>query len=109
MFTVYLIMRYTVFMRGISHKKIRDFSKKHAASKKPLEAWYKIIRLANFGSFSELRKIFASAVQVGKFTVFNIGGNKYRLISAIHYNRSILYIRKVLTHEEDNDNAWKEK
>lgn len=109
MFTVYLIMRYTVNMRVISHKKIRDFTKKHAASKKPLEAWYKIVRHANFGSFSDLRKTFSSADQVGKFTVFNVGGNKYRLISAIHYNRSILYIREVMTHEEYNDDAWKEK
>jgi mRNA interferase HigB len=96
-------------MRVISHKKIQDFTRKHAASRKPLEVWHKIVKHTNFGSFSDLRKTFGSADQVGKFTVFNIGGNKYRLISAIHYNRSILYIREILTHEEYNDNAWKEK
>lgn len=96
-------------MRVISYKKIQDFTRKHAAGRKPLEAWYKIVKHTNFVSFSELRKTFASADQVGKFTIFNIGGNKYRLISAIHYNRSIIYIREILTHEEYNDNAWKEK
>ena len=96
-------------MRVISHKKLQDFARKHADSKKPLEAWYKIVRHTNYRSFSELRKTFPSADQVGKLTVFNIGGNKYRLISAIHYNRSILYIRGIMTHEAYNDDKWKEK
>ena len=48
-------------------------------------------------SFAELREIFPDADQVGKLTVFNIGGNKVRLISAVHYNRRKVYIRAVLT------------
>jgi mRNA interferase HigB len=52
--------------------------------------------------------MFSSADQVGKFTVFNIGGNKVRLIAAIHYNRKKVYIRAVLTHEEYDENKWKE-
>ncbi len=56
-----------------------------------------------------LKKTFSSIDKVGKLTVFNIGGNKYRLISAIHYNRSNLYIRGVMTHEEYNNDACKEK
>jgi mRNA interferase HigB len=102
-------MRYIVSMRVISHKKIQDFARRHAGSKKALEAWYKVVKHSNFGSFSELRKTFSSADQVGKLTVFNIGGNKYRLIAAIHYNRSILYVRGVMTHKEYNDDVWKEK
>ena len=45
---------------------------------------------------------------IGKFTVFDIGGNKYRLITAIHYNRKKVYIRHVLTHTEYNREKWKE-
>jgi hypothetical protein len=45
---------------------------------------------------------------IGKLTVFNIGGNKVRLIAAIHYNRKRLYIRAVLTHEEYDQSKWKE-
>jgi len=41
-------------------------------------------------------------------TVFNIGGNKARLIAAIHYNRGKVYIRAVLTHAEYDKNKWKE-
>ena len=57
----------------------------------------------------ELRKVFAHADQVGGLTVFNIGGNKVRLIAAIHYNRRKVYIRAVLTHPEYGAGKWKEK
>ena len=46
--------------------------------------------------------------KVGKFTVFDLGGNKYRLIAAIHYNRGKVYIRHVLTHAEYDQDKWKE-
>ena len=46
---------------------------------------------------------FPHADQIGKLTVFNIGGNKVRLIAAIHYNRQKVYIRAVLTHGEYNE------
>jgi mRNA-degrading endonuclease HigB of HigAB toxin-antitoxin module len=59
-------------------------------------------------SFAELREIFPDADQVSRLTVFNIGGNKIRLISAIHYNRRKVYIRAVLTHEEYSKSRWKE-
>jgi mRNA-degrading endonuclease HigB of HigAB toxin-antitoxin module len=39
--------------------------------------------------------------------VFNVGGNKYRLIAAIHFNRARVYVRHVLTHEEYNQGAWR--
>jgi len=58
------------------------------------------VKRRNFNSYAELRTHFPSADQVGKLTVFNIAGNKVRLIAAIHYNRRRLYIRAVLTHAE---------
>jgi mRNA interferase HigB len=45
--------------------------------------------------------------QVGKFTVFNIGGNKFRLIVVVHFNRGKLYVRHVLTHEDYDRGTWK--
>ena len=62
----------------------------------------------NFASLAEVRTVFPTADKVDKFTVFNIGGNKARLITAIHYNRRKVYIRAVLTHEEYDQNQWKE-
>jgi mRNA interferase HigB len=55
-----------------------------------------------------MREAFPSADQVGGLTVFNISGNKVRLIAAIHYNRKIIYIRAVLTHREYDEGKWKE-
>jgi mRNA interferase HigB len=46
---------------------------------------------------------------VGRLTVFNIGGNKARLIAAIHYNRRRVYIRAVLTHAEYDAARWKDR
>ncbi len=66
-----------------------------------------MMKKANFTSFADIRKAFPHADQVGKLTVFNIGGNKARLIAAIHYNRQKVYIRAVLTHQEYDKNKWR--
>jgi mRNA interferase HigB len=57
---------------------------------------------------AEVRRVIPSADRVGRYTVFNIGGNKARLIAAIHYNRGKVYIRHILTHAEYDRGAWKE-
>ena len=62
----------------------------------------------SFRSFVELRAEFPHADHVEKLTVFNIGGNKARLIVAIHYNRQKAYIRAVLTHDEYGKGKWRE-
>ena len=67
------------------------------------------MKLHEFETYSELRQVFPSADKVGKLTIFNIGGNKYRLIVAIHYNREIVYIRDILTHNEYDKGKWKDK
>ncbi len=49
-----------------------------------------------------------TADQVGKLTVFNVGGNKVRVVAAIHYNRKRIYIPAVLIHDEYDRGNWKE-
>ena len=66
------------------------------------------MKAGNFKYFVELRNQFSSADQVNSLTVFNIGGNKVRLIAAIDYNRQKLYIRAVLTHTEYDLGKWRE-
>jgi mRNA-degrading endonuclease HigB of HigAB toxin-antitoxin module len=63
----------------------------------------------HFPHLAALRSLFPHADQVGGLTVFNIGGNKARLVAAIHYNRRKVYIRAVLTHAEYDAGNWKEK
>ncbi|HEY9705474.1 MAG TPA: type II toxin-antitoxin system HigB family toxin [Allocoleopsis sp.] len=95
-------------MHIITRKRLNEFVAEHPTSKTSLLQWYQMIKNNNFDSFVELRTFFPSAYQVGKLTVFNIGGNKARLIAAIHYNRQKVYIRAILTHAEYDQNNWKE-
>ncbi|MCI0576452.1 MAG: type II toxin-antitoxin system HigB family toxin [Chloroflexi bacterium] len=94
-------------MHIISRKVLRKFWEEHPDSRAPLSRWFKVMEQNDFGSFSELRSIFLSADKVGDLIVFNIGGNKYRLIASIHFNRGKVYIRDVLTHHEYDKGAWK--
>lgn len=89
-------------------KRIKEFAVEHPDCRNALETWYRIIKNNNFKSFDELKAYFSSADMVGKLTVFNIGGNKVRLIASIHFNRRKLYVRHVLTHAEYNKGKWKE-
>jgi mRNA interferase HigB len=94
-------------MHIISRKKLREFGIKYPGSTEPLDRWYRIVKHSNYKSFTELRKTFSLADQVGKFVVFNIGGNKYRLIAYIVFSAKRIYIRHVLTHAEYDKEEWK--
>lgn len=95
-------------MHVITRRRLQEFSVKHRAAAEPLGIWYAIMSKTDFASFAELKRVFNSVDKVGKFTVFDIGGNKFRLIAAIHYNRNKVYIRHVLTHAEYDRGVWKE-
>ncbi|OTP80603.1 hypothetical protein PAMC26510_01395 [Caballeronia sordidicola] len=56
-----------------------------------------------------MKRTFNTVDYVAPFTVFDVGGNKYRVITDIHYNRKKVYIRYVLTHAEYDRNKWKVK
>lgn len=87
---------------------LQSFWELHQDSKNSLSRWFKVIQQSDFGSFNELRAAFPTADKVGDLIVFNIGGNKYRLIASIHFNRGKVYIRNVLTHREYEKGAWKQ-
>ena len=87
-------------MRTGPYKPLRDFAQKHPNTRSALDHWYRLIRGRNFRSIAELREVFPHADRVEGWTVFNIGGNKARLIATIHYNEQIVLIRHVLTHAE---------
>ena len=102
-------MRYIDFMHIITRKRLLEFAGKHPNSSVPSDAWYRIVKNTEISNCSELRKIFPSAEKVGNLTVFNVGGNKIRLIAAVHYNTQCLYIRHVLSHTEYDKEKWKTK
>jgi mRNA interferase HigB len=94
-------------MHVISRKALRQFWERYPDSEGPLARWYNIISRSDFNGFAELRLAFPSADLVGGKIVFNIGGNKYRLITSIHFNRGKLYVRWVMTHSEYDHGEWK--
>jgi mRNA interferase HigB len=96
-------------MHIISRKRLNEFAEKHPTARPGLVHWFQLVRKNNYSNFAALRLAFPHADQVGKFTVFNVGGNKVRLISAVHYNRRKVYIRAVLTHADYDAGKWKEK
>jgi mRNA interferase HigB len=93
-------------MRVISRKALRDFWEIWPDAQTPLVAWFRIVEIGRFEDFNALKATFGSVDYVAPFTVFDIGGNKFRIIAAIHYNRQKLYIRRVYTHTEYD--AWSE-
>lgn len=94
-------------MHIITRKTLIQFLEKHPDSRNALTRWFKIVQKTEFNSFAELRAAFPSVDKVDQWIIFNIGGNKYRLIVSIHFNRGKVYIRHVLTHAEYDKGVWK--
>ena len=95
-------------MHVITRKRLNEFASEYPETITSLARWYSSIKSNNFSSLAELKLMFPTADQVGRLTVFNVGGNKVRIVAAIHYNRKRIYIRAVLTHEEYDKGKWKE-
>ncbi len=98
-------------MRVISRKALRYFARSHADASAPLSGWLKLVRHGRFQSLAEFKRTFGSVdmvpVKGRDFYVFNIGGNKYRLIAAIHFNTQKLFVRHILTHSDYDTGRWK--
>ena len=95
-------------MRVISRKKLLQAISVHPELAGPLDAWLRIAKKARWSSLMELRRVFPPADAVGKFTVFNIKGNAFRLITEINYRTGKVFLRYVLTHAEYSKEGWKE-
>ncbi|MBP9726837.1 MAG: type II toxin-antitoxin system HigB family toxin [Gammaproteobacteria bacterium] len=94
-------------MHIITQKRIWDAKVKYPESATALDGWYRVIKKNDFLNFSELKESFNSVDKVKDVCVFDIGGNKLRLIATIHFNRKKVYVRHVLTHKEYDKGNWK--
>lgn len=95
-------------MNVISFKKLREFGARHTDAAIPLKAWYTVVRSANWQNLTALKRVYPAADLVGRYTVFNIKGNKYRLIARIVYRSQTVFIIGVFTHKEYELGKWKE-
>jgi len=91
----------------ITRRTLRQFAERYHVAGKPLDDWYYTASRAHWQNISDVRADFPSADAVGKCTVFNIGGNKFRLIVKVRFDRQVIYVRFVLTHREYDKGGWK--
>lgn len=96
-------------MRVISKKPLREFWERHPESKTLMLAWFRKISDTTASTFVELRREFSAVDYVDGFTVFDVGGNHFRIAAVIHYNEQRLYVRQVMRHAEYDRNAWRKR
>ena len=94
-------------MRIISKRRLIQFYTVHPTAKSPILHWFQEINKGDFQNIEEIRSLYPHADKVGRRTVFNIGGNNYRLITRINYLSQKVFIICVLTHTEYDKNQWK--
>jgi mRNA interferase HigB len=88
-------------VRIISRKALREFWEKHPDAVQPLQAWYHDVKHANWQSPADIKAVYRNASFLAqKRVVFNIKGNKYRLVAAVQYDFGIVFIRFIGTHKD---------
>lgn len=100
-------------MRIIKESRIKEYIARHADAKSALENWVFLMRDGAWTNIDQLHKVFPSAdgvrVRSGRTaTVFNIGGNKCRLVTAIHYNAQRVFVMRFLTHAQYSKDTWQD-
>jgi len=93
-------------VRVISNRAIKEFVKRHPNAKPSLEQWYRVTRSTVWRSLADVKRVYPHADQVGRRTVFNISGNRFRLIARINYRVQAVYVLAILTHEEYSRGDW---
>ena len=95
-------------MHIISRKRLKQVIERRADLEIPLNAWFRTAKGASWKNLAEVRQTYSGADAVGRWTVFNIKGNQYRLIVEINYMFQRIYVRDVLTHAEYDRGRWKQ-
>jgi mRNA interferase HigB len=101
-------------VRIIAEGTIRQWARDHARAGASLRQWVKVVRAARWASFTGMRSMFPSAdgvtVRSGrKVVVFNVAGNEFRLVCAVHFNTGMVFALRFLTHAEYSQESWKDE
>jgi mRNA interferase HigB len=99
-------------VRIIAEGTIRQWASEQARAASSLRQWVKVVRPVRWGSFAELRRTFPSAdwvrVRSGRnVVVFNVGGNEFRLVCAVHFNTEMVFALRFMSHAEYSKSSWK--
>lgn len=95
-------------MLVLGKNKIEEFSKTHVRAKKSLDKWLQVAMACKAKHPIELKKTFNSVDPVPPQTVFDVGGNNYRIITRIDYKNGVILVTHVLTHREYDKNRWRD-
>lgn len=88
-------------MHVITRKRLLEFGERYPHAVTPLDDWYRIMKATRFTGPKEVKAVFASASFLpNNVTVFNIGGNKFRLVVTMRYELGRVFIRHVLMHKD---------
>jgi mRNA interferase HigB len=95
----------------VSRKELLAAGAEHSGLSKILDSWYRVVKIARWRSLEDLTQTYPATdgVRVGDrvYTVFNLAGNRFRLISKIYYEDQVLLVREILTHAEYDKENWK--
>jgi mRNA interferase HigB len=99
-------------VRIIAEGTLRQWASGHARAASSLSQWVKVVRHVHWRSFAELRRTFPSADWVSvksgrKVAMFNIGGNQFRLVCAVHFNTEMVFALRFMTHADYSKGTWK--
>jgi mRNA interferase HigB len=92
---------------------VRMWARKYPTAAPSLAGWLALVKAAKFKDFVALKQVYRSAdlVRVSSdrnVVVFNISGNNFRLIAAVHFNTQRVFALRLMTHSEYSKNHWKE-
>jgi mRNA interferase HigB len=90
----------------ISRRGLLRLAARHADSLGPLIAWFRVARKAEWRGLADVREDFPSADQVGEVLIFNIKGNRYRLIARVNHAGQRIFLKALLTHAEYDRKEW---
>ena len=99
-------MRYNRNVKLFSNSALRAFAAQHLQADDALQGWRRVIEQNRFGNWADLKRVFNTVDKVGELAVFDIGGNKYRLVAYIWFERQIVYVKAVLIHREYDKGGW---
>ena len=99
-------------MHVIKRLPLLEFGRLYPRAVAPLDEWFRLTEKADWKNFADVRRNFGQ-VDVAKVTsgntvcIFDIGGNKYRLIAKVSYQKGKVYVLRILTHKEYDTDKWK--
>lgn len=94
-------------MNVISKSGLRKLTAKHPAIEADTMNWYRVAASSNWTCFADVRGTFPSADMIGEVLVFNLGHNRFRLITTVFFATREIYIKDLLTHKEYDREEWK--